>query len=588
MTRIGSVAQNPSAAQDVIGTLDQGAGGGSAAESTGQQGKAFEAFLANMAPHSGGAATADAPKGANGARTPQSLAANDSASATSTPLRVMQGSAAPTNLMSLAAAAARSATTGSTAQLQATAPTPVDIAGAKQAAGKLIAPTTPIPAPLAAAGLLPPGTAASNPTAAASLSTNVAAESASAATAVFAANDPTVAPLRDASAQEPTKAEQGDASSALASNAADAAAAPVLKFAARLAGVAAIKQDSLIGDGSGETTSKPARQARRTDASPSDSSAKPSLPASLSPATSPADANVPQLAAAAAAPLLQAPSNAEGKAAKTEPVAPAQLDPSMQADAASALQTADAASGALPSLAVAPGEASRAAAEPVATAGFDTKIKVVSAATHFAPVSRLSPAQQIADAVAGSVGPMLGMSSGSALPAAAAPTSDAIATAATADPAAVLAQPASGAIKTLNLQLQPDSLGPVTIKLNLSDGGLAVQLEAVHRQTADLIGKDKQAITQSLSDSGYTVASLDVRVAPQHGASLSGDGSAQQGQADPNAGQAGGQASGFGGAPNGDRSTHDAPVLAEPARGSQNPVGADAGLRNAGGGDLFV
>jgi len=202
----------------------------------------------------------------------------------------------------------------------------------------------------------------------------------------------------------------------------------------------------------------------------------------------------------------------------------------------------------------------------------------------------LSPTQQIVDAVA-SAASLIGWQDGSVAPPAASNDADPAGSATgLTDGLSAAAQPSAGAIKTLDLQLQPETLGQVTIRLSLSDSGLAVQLETARQRTAELIGNDKQSITRGLSQSGYSVSSLEVTVAPQHGSAFSSDASSQQGQADPNASQSGGQASGFGGAPNGDRSAQGSSAPAETMQGSQNPVARDDGSSARGnrGGDLFV
>lgn len=218
---------------------------------------------------------------------------------------------------------------------------------------------------------------------------------------------------------------------------------------------------------------------------------------------------------------------------------------------------------------------------------FEMSVTALNSATHFAPVARLSPVQQVVDTVAGAMPSLLGTSS----PAAAADVGDEAGASASLAAATLVqtAQPSAGSIKELNLQLQPETLGQVTIKLNLSDNGLAVQLEAANQQTADLFDKDKHALTQGLSESGYSVASLDMSVAPQHG-SLS-DSASQQGQAESSAGQPGGQFSGFDGQPHGGRNNDAQSAFTEPLSGAQNLVANDpdaSANRSSIGGDLFV
>jgi hypothetical protein len=219
---------------------------------------------------------------------------------------------------------------------------------------------------------------------------------------------------------------------------------------------------------------------------------------------------------------------------------------------------------------------------------FQIQVTGLSAATHFAPVARLSAVQQISDAVAATFSSPFGAQNSSA--ASAADVGNEAGASGSADALALLAQPSAASIKTLDLQLQPETLGQVTIKLNLSESGLAVQVETANQQTAELIGKDKQALTQSLSASGYSVASLDVSVAPQNASHFSSDASSQQGQADPNSGQSGGQPSGNNGSPNGGR-MHDPSALPGPTPGAQNLAATDGAASvagNTGRSGLFV
>jgi Flagellar hook-length control protein FliK len=221
----------------------------------------------------------------------------------------------------------------------------------------------------------------------------------------------------------------------------------------------------------------------------------------------------------------------------------------------------------------------------------EIKVTALSTATHFAPVARLSPVQQISDALAASIPSLSGGRNGAGAASAAGPGSNAGSSfQAAADSLSQAAQSSGGAIKTLNLELQPETLGQVTIKLSMSDNGLAVQLEAAHQQTADLLDKDRQALTQKLTQAGYTIASVEVSGTP-HASHLSGDTPSQQGQADANAGRSGGQASSFGGSPNGERQAHDSAAFAETSRSASNIAandGSAAQPRTGGSGELFI
>ncbi|MDR3407191.1 MAG: flagellar hook-length control protein FliK [Methylovirgula sp.] len=152
-----------------------------------------------------------------------------------------------------------------------------------------------------------------------------------------------------------------------------------------------------------------------------------------------------------------------------------------------------------------------------------TKVDVVSQATYFAPVASLSPAQQIVNAVV----PLLS-SSDTAGQDSSATSSVQSATPAT-DISAMLAaaQPSSSAVKTLDLQLEPPDLGTVNVKLNLSDGGLEVEVQTSQSTTRDLLEKDKQELTNRLTGTGYTITGIDVSLAaPSSAASSFADQSA--------------------------------------------------------------
>jgi chemotaxis protein MotD len=231
-----------------------------------------------------------------------------------------------------------------------------------------------------------------------------------------------------------------------------------------------------------------------------------------------------------------------------------------------------------------------APASPAATGSFEMKVTALSAVTHFAPAARLSPVQQISDALTSSMPSLVAAQKGQ--PAAATASAGAPLFQAAANDLVQATQVSAPSIKTLNLQLQPENLGQVTVKLNLSDNGLTVQLDAVHRQTAELINQDKQAFAQKLVQSGYTVSSVEVTSTPQHSSQFSSQSSPHQGQADAGGGQSGGEASGSGGSPNGERQNNDSAAFAEKssqdARNVPTDEGTAARLHTGGGRELFV
>ena len=207
------------------------------------------------------------------------------------------------------------------------------------------------------------------------------------------------------------------------------------------------------------------------------------------------------------------------------------------------------------------------------------KANVVSTATHFAPVARLSPVQQIANLVVGAL-PTLADGSAGSIDAGKAP----VAASASSGPALAAAQPSATAVKTLDLQLEPDSLGQVTIRLNLSGGGLDLEVNASRSTTVDLIEKEKQSLSDQLRQSGYSVAGVEVKLGGPAASNLTSGGGANQ--AMPDNGQA------TGGSTRGDGSNaHDSSAGAPNQQSPLNPSPQDSsgspGRRSARG-DLYV
>ena len=53
-------------------------------------------------------------------------------------------------------------------------------------------------------------------------------------------------------------------------------------------------------------------------------------------------------------------------------------------------------------------------------------------------------------------------------------------------------------MKVLHIRLQPADLGTVTIRMSLKDDALELHLEAARSETAQVIGKDKEALSHLL------------------------------------------------------------------------------------------
>lgn len=222
----------------------------------------------------------------------------------------------------------------------------------------------------------------------------------------------------------------------------------------------------------------------------------------------------------------------------------------------------------------------------------EMKVTALSSATYFAPVARLSPVQQIADAMIGTLqGPPQTLS-GSSM---AADATGVASGAASPDPTAALTQSALGPVKTLNLQLEPESLGTVTITLNLSAGGLDVQMAASQSSTMSLIEKDKDALSDQLRQSGYSVAGIAVTLGGHDGSNVANNGSATQDQGGQALSQGGREAMSYGGSSNGNGSAqNNAQNGSEGAAARQDSLGRTAdtmgGVASGGAvsGDLYI
>lgn len=153
------------------------------------------------------------------------------------------------------------------------------------------------------------------------------------------------------------------------------------------------------------------------------------------------------------------------------------------------------------------------------------KMSVVTRETHFEPVARLSPVQQITTAIGDELAKVAG-------PAPAETTSQ------TAEPS----RHASGPLKVLHLKLEPEDLGAVVLKMRLVDKSLELEVVASRQETADLLAKDRDTLTRVLRGSGYTadVIAISTSTAPDSG-QMTGDNRAGS---QTSSGQAGAQTGG--------------------------------------------
>lgn len=210
------------------------------------------------------------------------------------------------------------------------------------------------------------------------------------------------------------------------------------------------------------------------------------------------------------------------------------------------------------------------------------KIDVVSQATHFAPVARLSPTQQIIAAIV----PFLGAQGLSPQQASVEAGPDVEASASPPAPQMVMSTThfAQPALKTLDLTLEPADLGSVSVRLSLSSDGLAVEVQASQPATAGLMDKDKKSLSDALASAGYNVTGVDIRFAPTPSGTDAGQNASQS-----PAGQSFGGSQGNAGS-----QPQNGGAQGQPSRQYQQQNNNDPfeqvrpGARRSGGGGLYI
>jgi chemotaxis protein MotD len=125
-----------------------------------------------------------------------------------------------------------------------------------------------------------------------------------------------------------------------------------------------------------------------------------------------------------------------------------------------------------------------------------TKVTVVQQETHMPPVAQFSPTQQVANAAVSEL---------KSSPAAAAP--------AAADLVGTQANAPDQQVKILTVNLEPPSLGNVTMRLRLVGNEVSVQLAAERKETSTMLDQQRDQIRDLVQSTGYVAD-----VAPvQHG-----------------------------------------------------------------------
>ena len=69
------------------------------------------------------------------------------------------------------------------------------------------------------------------------------------------------------------------------------------------------------------------------------------------------------------------------------------------------------------------------------------------------------------------------------------------------------------AARTLNIQLEPEALGTVNVKMRLSNGALSIQIEVARPETLDMMTRGQDALQRSLQTDQCQVDTLTIRAA---------------------------------------------------------------------------
>jgi flagellar hook-length control protein FliK len=137
-------------------------------------------------------------------------------------------------------------------------------------------------------------------------------------------------------------------------------------------------------------------------------------------------------------------------------------------------------------------------------------------------------------------------------------------------------------LKVLHIQLQPENLGVVTIRLAVKDNALRLDLEVGRGETANLIQRDRDALSALLRSAGYLIDGVEVRIADQSG--LGAHGASGQSNTHMQGGAQSGSSQTDGRSP-GERSQHE---RGNNASGNGRGREDEQASRSARGGGIYI
>jgi Flagellar hook-length control protein FliK len=149
---------------------------------------------------------------------------------------------------------------------------------------------------------------------------------------------------------------------------------------------------------------------------------------------------------------------------------------------------------------------------------------------------------------------------------------------------ALAAKPASSpVVKVLRIELQPDDLGTVSVRMSLKQDGLDIRVETSRYDTARLLQRDQDSLAKVLTSAGYRIDGVSVVAAPADGAAVQ-DGRSQ-GFLPSSTPQHGGSSQPDSRASGGRSNNEPEPRT---SRGNQNDDNDKSRSAGGAGGDLYV
>jgi hypothetical protein len=86
-----------------------------------------------------------------------------------------------------------------------------------------------------------------------------------------------------------------------------------------------------------------------------------------------------------------------------------------------------------------------------------------------------------------------------------------------------VAEPVPSSVKTLNVQLEPESLGTVTLRMRLSGNQLSIRVDVAEPATLDMIQRERDRLQKSMTSESVSIDQLEIRSVREPAPVTSGD-----------------------------------------------------------------